>query len=72
MEAEGLLSAEDLRAAVIEMLSARCGNARVEGLAKATLMDTPSRHVSSYYNTHTGREEQRRRTRLPRATKVCY
>jgi hypothetical protein len=41
MEAEGLLSAEDLRAAVIELLFARCGHAQVEGPSKATQRNTP-------------------------------
>ena len=72
MGGEGLLSADDLRAALTEVLFARCGNARVEGLAKATLRNIPPQLVSSYCNTHPGWEERRRGTRLPRATRVCY
>jgi hypothetical protein len=66
------MPAYDLRAAVTEVLFARCGNARVEGLAKATVRNTPPPLVSIYYNTHPGWEERRRGTRLPRATRVCY
>jgi hypothetical protein len=44
----------------------------MEGLAKAMLRHIPPQRVSSYFNIHTGWEEQRRETRLPRATRVCY
>jgi hypothetical protein len=71
MGGEGLLTTEDLKVAVNEVMFARCENARVEGLAKATLRNIPQQLVSIYCNTQPGWEEQRRRTRLPRATRVC-
>jgi hypothetical protein len=66
------MSAEDLRAVVNGMLFARCGNAREEGLATRTQINTPPQLVSNYCTSDSDWQEQPRGTRTPRSMRACY
>jgi hypothetical protein len=65
MDGKGVLSAEDMRAVVIEMLFALCGNARVEGLAKVTQRNIPPQLLSICCTSHPYWQEHSRGTRTP-------